>query len=133
VGAHAGARPGPPLPSHGWTPRRARRANLRAARHCGRRHPSPAVGSHKALHAAAAGVRPYTARVVSGRRGFNRYGGLVLEPTPEVSSLVTILGVWIEEIPKLKQIKQHLQGKSDKITFLISGDGSDHYCSHFGY
>jgi hypothetical protein len=49
----------------------------------------------------------------------------VLEPTPEVSSLVTILGVWIEEIPKLKQIKQHLQGKSDKITFLISGDGSE--------
>jgi hypothetical protein len=39
----------------------------------------------EALHAAAAGVRPYTARVVSDRRGFYRYGGLLLEPTPEVS------------------------------------------------
>ncbi|CAN6224343.1 unnamed protein product [Urochloa humidicola] len=38
----------------------------------------------EALHAAAAGVRPYTARVVGDRRRFYRFGGLRLEPTPEV-------------------------------------------------
>ncbi|CAL5081307.1 unnamed protein product [Urochloa decumbens] len=81
----------PPEPARG----RLRRlmAGLRAA------HGGPAFEPHvtvvgairlrrsaavEALHAAAAGVRPYTARVVGDRRGFYRFGGLQLEPTPEV-------------------------------------------------
>ncbi|XP_062193967.1 cyclic phosphodiesterase-like [Phragmites australis] len=46
-----------------------------------RLHRSVAV---EALRAAAAGVRPYTARVAGDPRGFYRRGRLLLEPTPEV-------------------------------------------------
>lgn len=43
----------------------------------------------EALRAAAAGVRPYTARVAGGS-GFYHRGCLVLEPTPEVYYLLHV-------------------------------------------
>ncbi|KAF8688314.1 hypothetical protein HU200_042272 [Digitaria exilis] len=67
-------------------------AELRAA------HGGPAFEPHvtvvgailEALRAAAAGVRPYIARVVSNREGFYRCGCLLLEPTPEVSLFAAV-------------------------------------------
>ncbi|XP_072147954.1 cyclic phosphodiesterase-like [Setaria viridis] len=54
-------------------------------------------------HAASAGVRPYTANVVSDRQGFYRCGGLLLELTPEVNT------IW-----------NHLQGDDSERSLLRS-------------